>query len=183
MLLNKREIISEYKINNGIDESDCNIECFIKNEGKYNIYLFVVEIFKEEKLEDIYNVITNNIAFEFQTELDKLIEKWNIYLIAIASFEVKTDIKYKIAQNTFAVRKIVYDNFDKNKNEIEEYINSKLFNIDEKLSRLEKEKRKKTNDIDSLQGYIDYKNKQYSLASKEDNSEIIYKKFIGEEYE
>ena len=112
-----------------------------------------------------------------------MIEKWNIYLIAIASFEVKTDIKYKIAQNTFAVRKIVYDNFDKNKNEIEEYINSKLFNIDEKLSRLEKEKRKKTNDIDSLKGYIDYKNKQYSLASKEDNSEIIYKKFIGEKYE
>ena len=181
MLLNKDEIVLKYNVNSGIDEEDCKVSCFIKNEGEYNIYLFVIEIFNEEKLESIYECITTNIAFEFQTELDKLIERWNIYLIAITAFEVKADINYKIEQNTFSTRKIIYDNFNKDEKEIKEYIEDKLFNIDKKLTIEENQEIKCVNK-DCLQDYIDEINKKYSLVSKENDSEIIYKKFIGEWY-
>ena len=66
------------------------ITCWVKRESEYNIYIFQVIIENEEEINKYYEAITASIATEFQADLKKAIERWNIYLI----FECKDIINW-----------------------------------------------------------------------------------------
>ena len=100
-------------------------ECWVRKENNYNLYIFTILVKNEFELESLWLNLTNAIAMYFQSELEKDIEKWNIYVIFFVREKVSMDCKYKIEQDKYSSRKIVMDNIiDIN---LEEIIESRLF--------------------------------------------------------
>lgn len=81
----------------------------------YNIYIFQVIVENQIEIEKYYETITASIAIEFQSNLEKAIERWNIYLVFECKESVDWKVKLKVEQDKFAVRKVVWDNLKKRK--------------------------------------------------------------------
>lgn len=108
-----------------------NVECWKKEEQNYNLYVFSATLENELELERLWEGLTNAIAVFFQSELEREIEIWNIYMVFIVKEKVSRDIKYKIEQDKYSTRKIVLDNikntrYDEDKN-YSDLIESRLF--------------------------------------------------------
>jgi hypothetical protein len=142
MLLNKKELIKEYCIRKDIDEG-LKIDCWIKEEAEanFNIHIFTVQVTSRNELNEYWEKINNNIAINYQSILEKNIERWNIYVIYVVKDKVDDRLKYEIEQNKYATRKIVFDNnyqeiFDYEGDERESrvacVVENKLFIIDVK---------------------------------------------------
>lgn len=108
-----------------------NVECWIRREQDYNLYVFSVLLENELELESMWVKLTNAIAVFFQSNLEKEIEMWNIYILFLVRGKVSRDLKYKIEQDKYSTRKIVLDNIDNNTNfqngNYEKLIESRLF--------------------------------------------------------
>lgn len=91
-------------------DSFTSVECWKKEEQEYNLYVFSATLENELELERLWKELTNAVAVFFQSELEKEIEIWNIYLIFIIKEKVSRDIKYKVEQDKYSTRKIVIDN-------------------------------------------------------------------------
>ena len=87
-----------------------NVECWIKKEENYNLYVFSALLENELDLEKLWTKLTNAIAVFFQGELEKEIEIWNIYILFLVKEKVSRDLKYRIEQDKYSTRKIVLDN-------------------------------------------------------------------------
>ena len=87
-----------------------NVECWVKKENNYNLYVFSTLLENEIDLEKVWTELTNAIAVYFQSELEKNIEIWNIYLLFLVKEKVSKDLKYKIEQDKYSTRKMVLDN-------------------------------------------------------------------------
>lgn len=124
-------------------KNDDNIEwidkitCWVKKELGYNIYIFQVIIENQTEIEKYYETITASIAIDFQSNLEKAIEKWNIYLVFECKESIDWKIKLKVEQDKFAVRKVVWDGLKEEELDDKEYIRKRLlcFEINEKLER------------------------------------------------
>lgn len=127
--------ISEYKNGAEILKNEDNelwidkVKCWKQNEDEYNIYCFTVMVEDENELRKIYKSITAAIATEFQTTLEKLIEKWNIYLIFESSEMIPIELKDEIEQNKYSTRKMVWDNLECNEINNAEYLNQRLLTL------------------------------------------------------
>lgn len=110
-----------------------------KKEPGYNIYIFQVIIENQIELEKYYETITAAIATEFQADLEKAIERWNIYLVFECKESIDWKIRLKVEQDKYAVRKVVWDNLTEEELHNKEYIVKRLlcFEIVEKLERHE----------------------------------------------
>lgn len=182
MLLKDDSVVKEYDLLNGIDDSN-NLSYWVKQEENHNIHIFTIRIPDERNVCEICEVVTNNIAFEFQTSLEKSIERWNIYLFLITDGIVKPEIKYKIEQDTFAVRKIICDKYEEdNESEFEKtmstFILNKLFDV---LSTINESKNKLVKS--KLSSLIKDQNKVYYDLLKVKDENIIFEKYIGVKYE
>ena len=115
------------------------INCWAKKEPGYNIYIFQVIIENQIELEKYYETITAAIATEFQADLEKAIERWNIYLVFECKESIDWKIRLKVEQDKYAVRKVVWDNLTEEELHNKEYIVKRLlcFEIVEKLERHE----------------------------------------------
>lgn len=124
--------ISEYKQGVEILKNEDNeiwvskVKCWKQNEDEYSIYCFSVMIENENELRQIYKSITAAIATEFQTILEKSIEKWNIYLIFESSKSISIELKDEIEQNKYSTRKLVWDNLSCNDMNNAEYLSQRL---------------------------------------------------------
>lgn len=124
-------------------KNDDNIEwidkitCWVKKELGYNIYIFQVIVENQTEIEKYYETITASIAIDFQSNLEKAIEKWNIYLVFECKESIDWKIKLKVEQDKFAVRKVVWDDLKEEELDDKEYIRKRLlcFEINEKLER------------------------------------------------
>ncbi|GAB6104016.1 hypothetical protein JCM17039_07700 [Blautia glucerasea] len=124
-------------------KNDDNIEwidkitCWVKKELGYNIYIFQVIVENQTEIEKYYETITASIAIDFQSNLEKAIEKWNIYLVFECKESIDWKIKLKVEQDKFAVRKIVWDDLKEEELNDKEYIRKRLlcFEINENLER------------------------------------------------
>lgn len=124
-------------------KNDDNIEwidkitCWVKKELGYNIYIFQVIVENQAELEKYYETITASIAIDFQSDLEKAIEKWNIYLVFECKESIDWKIKLKVEQDKFAVRKVVWDDLKEEELDDKEYIRKRLlcFEINENLER------------------------------------------------
>lgn len=116
------------------------ITCWIRKEWGYNIYIFQVIVENQIEIEKYYETITASIAIEFQSNLEKAIERWNIYLVFECKESVDWKVKLKVEQDKFAVRKVVWDNLKKEEMEDKEYMRKRMFcfEINEKLEKYQK---------------------------------------------
>lgn len=105
------------------------ITCWVKKEKKYNIYVFQIIVENQEEIERYYKTITASIAVDFQSGLDKMIEKWNIYTIFECKKDIDLEIKMEIEQDKYATRKIVWDNLKEEELNSREYIIEHLFSL------------------------------------------------------
>lgn len=109
-----------------------NVEAWIKPQQNYDINIFTVLLSDNNELNECWEELTNSIAVHFQSLLEKDIEIWNIYVLFLVKEVVDKELKYKIEQDKYSSRKIVYDDFNIIKNEsldlqIKSIIDNKLF--------------------------------------------------------
>ncbi|MGJ7913078.1 ABC-three component system middle component 1 [Neobacillus sp. LXY-1] len=114
------------------------IECWIKDETDYKLHIFTVVLENGHELEKIWKRITGDIALYFQSELEKDIEIWNIYIVFICKDSVSKELKYKIEQNKYSTRKLVIENvnFPLSTIEIQNLLIDKLFDIKVKNNKI-----------------------------------------------
>ena len=105
------------------------VKCYKKRENEFNIYVFVVTVKNELEIIQCYESITASIAVEFQSKLDKDIERWNIYLIFECTEKVSWKIKAKVEQDKYSTRKMIWDDLNKEQIRNKEYVYSRLFSI------------------------------------------------------
>ncbi len=106
------------------------ITCWVKKELGYNIYIFQVIVENQTEIEKYYETITAAIATEFQSNLEKAIERWNIYLLFECKEFIDWKVRLKVEQDKFAVRKVVWDNLKEEEVKDEEYMRKRLFAIE-----------------------------------------------------
>lgn len=79
-----------------------------------NISVFFVlaksTVLIEKKL---WENISKEIALKYQSKLETVYEKWNLYIIYITSDITPKELKNKIENDKFSSRKIVEDSYDK----------------------------------------------------------------------
>jgi len=63
--------------------------------------------------ESLWENISKEIALKYQSKLETVYEKWNLYIIFISSDKAPKELKNKIENDKFSSRKIVEDSYDK----------------------------------------------------------------------
>lgn len=106
------------------------ITCWVKREVGYNIYIFQVIVSNQKEVEDYYETITASIAIDFQSNLEKAIEKWNIYLIFECKESVDWKTRLKVEKDKYSVRKVIWDNLKEDEINNKEYIRKRLLSFD-----------------------------------------------------
>ncbi|MVX67094.1 hypothetical protein GKZ28_25925 [Clostridium chromiireducens] len=105
-----------------------NITCWKEEHNSLPIYIFSIELDKENDLENIWEKVNNDIALYFQSEIENEVSRWNIYIFFLVKGNVRPIIKYKIEQDKYCARKIVLDNYMHQEN-ISECIEKRLFRL------------------------------------------------------
>jgi len=109
------------------------LQCWIKPEADYNIYIFTVQLKGENELKNLKDDLRDYLAIYFQSQtLEKDVERWNIYQVFFVEESVGKDIKLQIEQDKFATRKLVFDNVGKDlaDEEIERKLNTTIFHFE-----------------------------------------------------
>ena len=108
------------------------LKLYICKDDNYNVYMFTI-VLDEIMLNNHWENIQNKVALDFQSNLEKEIELWNIYIIFFIENEIKEkELKYKIENNHYCARKILIDNIGDIKNDEENIklqIHKKLFDL------------------------------------------------------
>lgn len=128
MLVNKKEIVEKLQ---AFDDAFGNsqLDCWVKNEGDFDLYIFSFYAINQTELADSWKNFNDLIALHFQSKLNKSVERWNLYLVFIVQDKVYTELKYEIEQDKYATRKLVIDEVQ-NPLKVDELITNKLFAID-----------------------------------------------------
>lgn len=132
MLLNKaNHIITSLKAKDKSITFE-GLECWIKQENDYNIYIFSIQLEDKSTLLQIHEELRDYIAIYFQSQfLEKNVERWNIYQFFFLKDKIDEVTKQLVEQDKFSTRKIVHDGFKKDliDKEIITLINDELFNF------------------------------------------------------
>lgn len=108
------------------------LKLYICKDSNYNVYMFTI-VLDEKMLNDNWENIQNKIALDFQSNIQKEIELWNIYIIFFIENKMEQkDLKYKIENDHYCARKILIDNIGDIKNDEEKIklqIHKKLFDL------------------------------------------------------
>lgn len=103
------------------------------NYESFDTYIFSI-FFTEQELTELWENLRNDIALYFQSNLEKEIELWNIYIIFfIENSIVQKELKYKVENDYYCARKLVIDNVGEikdNEEKIKAEINKKLFGLE-----------------------------------------------------
>ncbi|WP_339691261.1 ABC-three component system middle component 1 [uncultured Pseudoalteromonas sp.] len=117
---------------------------YFKYSETINSFLscFCIQFTHEVDIQSKWERIVNEVALEYMSELNDSFSKWNCYLIFICSKPVSKEIKYKIENDKFAIRKIVIDDVKKQltDDEVALLLNERIL-----LSKIELTKNAKTN--------------------------------------
>lgn len=109
-----------------------NLECWIKEENDYNIYIFSIQLENKSKLLQVHEELRDYIAIYFQSQfLQKNVERWNIYQFFFIKHKIDEVMKQLVEQDKFSTRKIIHDGFNKEltDQEIISIIDNELFNL------------------------------------------------------
>ncbi|MFT6901964.1 MAG: hypothetical protein ACJAXS_002171 [Colwellia sp.] len=70
----------------------------------------VCKISHQKSLSLYWEEISSLISVEYQSKLNEEYSRWNIYLLFLADCSIENQLKYKVENDTFFVRKLVIDN-------------------------------------------------------------------------
>ncbi|WP_405296804.1 ABC-three component system middle component 1 [Algibacter sp. Ld11] len=90
--------------------------------ASFNVNISVFFVFANSLTlseENLWKNISKEIALKYQSKLETVYDKWNLYIIYVTSDEVPKDVKKQIENDKFSSRKIVEDSYDKQFNEDE----------------------------------------------------------------
>ncbi|MGG0033333.1 ABC-three component system middle component 1 [Priestia megaterium] len=110
-IFQKEDIIKNLKSNSKVI-GKYDVKAWIKPQGSYKINIFTITLNNSDELKKIWEIITNDIAIHFQSELEKNIERWNIYVVFLINEPIEKELKYQIEQDKYSSRKIICDNFN-----------------------------------------------------------------------
>lgn len=140
LMTNYDDVLSNFMIE--INGKFPNLKSYQKNDNGVNITIFHMNLLYGDKLCSLWGEINSEIALYFQTELEKPIDRWNIYLVFISSEIIESDLKYIIEQDKYCTRKIIYDGVEIDKEEnMEKYIDKKLFELEFKSNLVNSNKK------------------------------------------
>ncbi len=92
--------------------SNCDFSFTLLKEN-VNISVFFVfaksTIFSED---DLWQKISKEIALKYQSKLENVYEKWNLYVIYLTTDLTSKELKNKIENDKFSSRKIVEDSYN-----------------------------------------------------------------------
>lgn len=130
MFLNKQAVIEMIKEESGNNSFDL-VECRVKSEANYNVYIFTMVLKDQDELTEHWKEISGDIAIHFQGELESDIEIWNIYILFLVQGSIDSETRYSIEQNKYSSRKLVIENVKSpvDNEYIENIVNEKLFNV------------------------------------------------------
>jgi hypothetical protein len=74
-----------------------------------SITCFVCIISDTKLLQRIWEGVASSIALNFQNNLDDNFSIWNIYLVFISTKKIEENLKYKIENDKFSMRKMLFD--------------------------------------------------------------------------
>lgn len=98
-----------------------------KNKKEYKVSIICCEFGNEKDLNDNWNMIVNNVALYVQSNLEKYIELYNVYVIFFIN-EIDEQLISRIEQDKYSSRKIVIkSDMPETIEEIEAIINKRLF--------------------------------------------------------
>jgi hypothetical protein len=75
------------------------------------ISCFICKVEDTLILEQHWSHIASLIALNYQAKLNDELKVWNIYLVYILPIEVNNQLKYKIENDKFSMRKIILDDY------------------------------------------------------------------------
>lgn len=102
---------------------------------------FVCLVKDENKLDKIWSGISNLIGVDYQSKLNNEFSRWNIYLFFLTEELIGNEVKYKIENDKFFVRKLVLDgmkNINENK-DVSKYLNNHILDNDITIHERQKE--------------------------------------------
>ncbi|MCT4072224.1 hypothetical protein HZP85_06045 [Elizabethkingia anophelis] len=108
------------------------LECWIKEEKEYNIYIFSIQFSDKDELLKVHEELRDYIAIYFQSQLlEKNVERWNIYQFFFIKDKIDEVTKQLIEQDKFSTRKIIHDDLEKelSDDEVISIIDEELFNF------------------------------------------------------
>ena len=121
------EDVEELK-DNILDEG-CKVIYIKRACQNYYLHIICCEFSNLDALRENWQEVVHNVAESIQRKLEKLIERFNIYILFF-QYEKEETLSYIIEQNKYSSRKIVIsDKMPKNREELEKLINHKLFDL------------------------------------------------------
>lgn len=106
-------------------------------EGSNNSKLscFSFQFNSEDALDIAWQNITNEIAVNYIAHLEDSFSKWNCYIVFLCSSAIPKELKYKIENNKFALRKIVIDGLERpvSAEDIIKIINNRILDLNIEL--------------------------------------------------
>ncbi len=124
----RSELIRELREQNDLY---ANVELLLLNDEKaikpYDLLVFFIAVKTIQELEKVWESLSNEIALIIQSDLEKTIELWNVYIFYFVGQSIDDDesktLKFYIENDTYSARKIVIDNSSDN---YEKVISDKL---------------------------------------------------------
>ena len=110
-----KDIISDLKEK----YSNCDFKFNLQEENVGISVFFVLANSSVLAKNDIWNKISKEIALKYQSKLESVYEKWNLYIIFITSDITPKELKNQIENDKFSSRKIDEDSYDKEFNDVE----------------------------------------------------------------
>ncbi len=146
---------------------------------KANVNISVFFVFTDSislSEENRWENISKEIALKYQSKLETVYEKWNLYIIYITSDMTPKELKNKIENDKFSSRKIVEDSYNKefNNEEANRLIVKHITNADLK------EIVEKTQEV-TIATYVPKNEKLWELLLKEEKvigDRKVQKEFI-----
>ncbi|WP_217607184.1 ABC-three component system middle component 1 [Chitinophaga sp. GbtcB8] len=134
-MLHKKEFPQNFLLNAKNEYADRQFEYWtyeVDARAPYSCHLFTIVCNGNAALSDCWEDLTENIAINFQINLEREIERWNIYLLFLLENEVPKEIKYKVEQDKYCCRKLVEDNLKTSEFSeayISQLIQDKIFSV------------------------------------------------------
>jgi hypothetical protein len=175
MFLSKPEIIEMIKNESGNHSFD-TVECRIKPEKNYNVYIFTAVLRDQKELTETWEEISSEVALYFQSTLDNEIEIWNIYILFLVQGMVDSEARYLVEQNKYSSRKLVIEDIKipLAGKDIEEIIKEKLFHV--KVESVSSKSNPKTTISNTLES--NYKNLYSVIKNSHEKPSVLFENYL-----
>lgn len=127
-------------------KKECNLSLWLctatKDEEKM-LSCFTVKFKRAEELDIYWEEIVAEIAINYINEQTDTFSIWNCYCVFLCSQQVPKELKYKIENNKFAMRKIVIDSFPNLdvESKVIEALNKRILSFNIKANLVSQEKK------------------------------------------